>query len=135
MSTFDLDSPLYPSIRNIDRDACRTREARLFRAKGKSLERKIGCCLGLEDDGGNFRRAEDREEETEGSRQGGNLSVLICCRDRGIEAGALSLPLARAIPSCALSFRLPPPLPSSASPPSYRIFYEFHFELGTTLCR
>jgi len=44
--------------------------------------------------------------------QDGNLSVLICREDRGIEAGAKSLLLARKIPPCAFlallsSFRLP----------------------------
>ena len=64
---------------------------------------------------GNF--SEIRAARKKRQRQGRNLSVLIRCRDRGIEGGAVSLPLApKHIPLHASFFR-PSPLWLS-SPPS-----------------
>lgn len=63
-----------------------------------------------------------KEETTEGSKQGRNLSVLICCRDRGIEGGAVSLPLGRSIP---LHASLPATLEFLLRPWSYSFLSYF----------
>lgn len=68
----------------------------------KGIEKESAGCSVKVGDGARrkFQRSTRRRKKRQRGRgwRGWNLSVLICRRDRGIEAGAVSLLLARSIP-------------------------------------
>lgn len=86
---------------------------------GFSLDQRgdsSSCCFDTRR-GQNFRastrRRNRQEKKREFERGGRNLSVLICCRDRGIEAGAFSRsPVPLLLPATPPPSSLPPPSPS-----------------------